>query len=248
LNKDRIKKKLFFLGFSILISFISLYLFLPTAIVPGYKEFKRYLLMRLTRIEPLPDISSKTLSKSNNILYILGGPQKSLMKKFKIAADLYHRGLCKKVLFFSNPGITEHSPSLGRNLTYDEWAVIKLAALGVSNEDIEPVVFKKGCFGTLTEAKGISDIAANRGYNQVILVTSHYHTARTWLTFSKMLAHRNVILFIYATDEPVGLLSIIDEYFKLVLYEYLVLPMKAEETSMKPQVIQRQRQELVFCE
>lgn len=223
-KKIRLKKVILFLGVSAFVFFFITWLFLINESVPGHKELKFLLMKRLIRVEPLTENSYNSTSKSTNILYVLGGSHKSLKKKFKTAADLYSRGLCEKMLLLSEPGITEYDPLLGRNLTNDEWAINKLVDLGVKKEDIEPILLKKGVFGTFTEAKGISDIALKRGYNHLILVTSSYHTMRTWVTFSKLLDGSGVTLYIYASDESVGLRHILLEYVKLKCYESILLP------------------------
>ncbi|HDL01052.1 MAG TPA: hypothetical protein ENH23_02340, partial [candidate division Zixibacteria bacterium] len=138
--------------------FLSLCLFLTVETIPGHKELKIALMERLVRIEHVPDTSYKSPSNSNNVIYVLGGSQDSLNNKFKTAADLYRRGVCKKILFLSRPGITQYDALPGRNLTNDEWVMKRLVALGVKKEDVEPVSLKKGFFGTFTEAKGVSDI------------------------------------------------------------------------------------------
>lgn len=224
MNKKQFKKR--FLGFVIgfLVCFLAAGLFLSVAGIPGHKEFKTYLTKQVTRVKPLQNRLHKVSSRSNSVIYVLGGSQDSLISKFGTAAALYHHGLCKKILFLSNPGITEYDPLLGRNLTNDEWAVKRLVAFGVNREDIEPVLFNKGFFGTITEARGVSGIAVKRGYQQVILITSQYHTRRTLITFSKMLQNRNIEISLYAANEPARLQSLLYEYLKLVLYKNIVLP------------------------
>jgi hypothetical protein len=37
-----------------------------------------------------------------------------------------------KILIMTEPGITEYSPDLDRNLTNDEWVVMKLISIGVN--------------------------------------------------------------------------------------------------------------------
>ncbi len=229
LDKTPFKKKFIFTGIITFALLIVLAIFLTVESVPGHEEFKDYLIDRLTRSQPLPIIAGKYKGKAINIVYILGGSQNSLINKYQTTAELYHRGLCKKILLLSNPGVTEFDSSLGRNLTNDEWAIKKLVALDVQKADIEPVAVKRGFFGTITEAKGISEIAIKRGYNRIILVTSRYHTARTWITFSKIFEHRNITAYIYAADEHVSLCSLLYEYFKLVLYQSLILPLYTDK-------------------
>ncbi len=205
------------------IAFFGSWLFLTVETIPGHKELKIALTERLVRIEHVPDISCKSPSNSNNVIYVLGGSQDSLKNKFETAADLYRRGLSKKILFLGRPGITQYDSLLNRNLTNNEWAINKLAALGIKKEDVEPVSLKKGFFGTFTEAKGISDIVLKRGYNRLILVTSSYHTMRVWVSFSKFSRDRDIDLYVYMSNEPVDLRDLLLEYFKLLIYNNLLL-------------------------
>ncbi len=220
-NKDRSNEIVLLSVIIIFVVLIGLWLFFESS--PGHKQLKNILIKRLTRTEQLQYNSNALQLKKNNVIYVLGGTQYSLTKKFQTAAKLYHLKLSKRILILNKPGITEYDPSLGRNLTNDEWARKELVALGIDKDDIEFIKFKQGFLGTVTEVRGISDLAARRGYNHVILVTSQYHTARTWITVSKMFEHQNITAYLYAADEPVSLSTLLYEYFKLVLYKNIVL-------------------------
>jgi len=124
------------------------------------------ILSELIDINPLPS-GSKV-----DAIYVLGGSQTGLELKYKTASELYHKGICKRIWILSSPGITEYSVSLGRNLTNNEWSILKLTEFGVPNECIEPIKVKKGFFGTFTEAKGISSLIENRGYRSLLLISS----------------------------------------------------------------------------
>lgn len=229
MNKKQFKKKFLGFGTSFLVCFLAAGLFLSVGGIPGHKEFKTYLTKQLTRVEPLRHTSHKVSSRSNSVIYVLGGSQESLKARFETAAQLAHQGFSKRILLLSEPGITEFDPSLSRNLTNDDWAIKQLTGLGIKKEDTELVSLKKGFFGTLSEARDISEIASKRGYKRLILVTSQYHTKRTWITFSKMFENRNITLSIYAANDPVRLRSLLYEYLKLVLYKNIVLPYYAEQ-------------------
>ena len=69
-----------------------------------------------------------------DVIYVLGGSQRSLEFKYKKASELYHKGICKRIWILSRPGITEYSVSLGRNLTNEEWSILKLTEFGVPTE------------------------------------------------------------------------------------------------------------------
>lgn len=152
-------------------------------------------------------------------IYILGGSQNSLRRKFVVAARLYHDRRTRKVLILHRPGKTEYNRVLGRNMSNDEWAAARLEALGIAGRDIEAVRLKKGFFGTLAEAKGISALAQKRGYKSLILITAPYHTRRTRMVFEKFLAPRHAKLYVLGSSEKGYLRTFITEWIKLKVYE-----------------------------
>ncbi len=217
MNTYLLKKRPLILGIGVFAIFCVLFIRAET--FPGHKELYRLLIGELTKVEPLPETSSiSSPAQSDNVVYVLGGSQNELIRKIGTAAELYHHGLCKRILSLSRPGITEYDHHLHRNLTNDEWFIKTLANSGVKKEDIELVTLKRRFFGTLTEAKSIADTASQRGYTHLVLVTSPYHTMRTWLAFSKYVNGRGIALSIYASNYHATLSELIFEYFKLLLY------------------------------
>ena len=146
-------KPIFLILFSALLAFTLSLVWLNSNSASHFRADLRHLLSdELIRINP-PAPETKV-----DVLYVLGSFQKSLKFKFKTAADLYYKGICKKILILSRTGKTEYSVSLGRNLTNDEWSILKLKEFGVPKEHIEPIKIKEGFFGTFAEAKGISSL------------------------------------------------------------------------------------------
>jgi len=216
-------RKLFlFFGLVALLSASCLFLFIEN--IPGHKELDSLLMRRLTRNQPAVSVSQDLASRSDNVAYVLGGSADSLVAKFQTTAELYHQGLFDKILILSTPGYGQYDPLLQRNLSNDEWAFSELVKLGVKRIDIEAVSFQKELLGTFTEAEGIESLAAIRGYQRIILITSQYHTARTWLTFSGAMKGQNTTLFIYGSSDDTDLLGHLVEYLKLLLYQNFVMP------------------------
>jgi uncharacterized SAM-binding protein YcdF (DUF218 family) len=184
--------------------------------------------MKLVMEKPVPAGFSKQESKTTMLIYVLGGNQESLISRFRKASSLYHQGLSKKILILSRPGITEFNQELGRNLTNDEWSIRELEKLNVRKEDIEPASVKKGIFGTLSEAKDLSNIVRKKGCHRLILVTSNYHTRRVFSTFSKYASNNSFEIFIYGTNDNTGLGDLFSEYFKLLMYNNIALPAYTE--------------------
>ena len=175
------------------------------------------LLVHLCEVHPVPSAASA------DVIYVLGGGQSSLEKRFPVAASLYKDQIARRVLILSRPGITEYSAGLGRNLTNDEWAYGKLSELGISRLDIETVPVEKSFFGTLSEAAALSNLVKSRGYTTLILVTSDYHTKRVWKSFSKLMEHADVTLYIYTAADPATILNLTRELAKLLVYRIFLL-------------------------
>jgi uncharacterized SAM-binding protein YcdF (DUF218 family) len=174
--------------------------------------------------KPLSESNSENKSKIKPMIYVLGGNQDSLVNRFRKAASLYHKGFSKKILILSRPGITEFSPELGRNLTNNEWAIMELERLNVRKEDIEPVSVQKKIFGTLSEAKDLSDIVRKKGCNRLILVTSDYHTRRVLHAFLKYGAENSFELYIYGSKNEKKFIDLLSEYMKLFVYDHFAIP------------------------
>jgi len=174
--------------------------------------------------KPLFESIPEKKSKIKSLIYVLGGNQDSLVNRFRKAASLYHKGFSKKILILSRPGITEFSPELGRNLTNNEWAIRELERLNVRKEDIEPVSVQKIGFGTLSEAKDLSDIVRKKGFNRLILVTSDYHTRRVLHTFLKYGSDNSFELYVYGSEDKNNFIGLFSEYMKLFMYDHFAIP------------------------
>lgn len=223
MSKPQIKKILINAGLATLITFSVILLFLNLESFPGHKEFKTLLVKRLVKVEPLPVNFNDSHSESKSVVYVLGGNENSLRYRFKTAANLYHKGAAIKIFILSKPGITEYDPLHKRNLTNNEWAIKGLIDLGVEKENIEVAPIEEGFFGTLSEAKDIPQLIKKKGYSNLIVVTSAYHTMRVWISFSKFIKKKEVNLFVYGSEDHAVLSGLLFEYSKLIIYkEYLL--------------------------
>ena len=216
-------KKMFFLAASLFLVCLGLYLLLTNESFPGYKSLQSALNKKLIMIEPLPLDFNDLHSKDKSIIYVMGGSQDSLKHSLKTAAEFYHRKIATKILILSRPGITEYDPTLGRNLTNDEWAIKKLEDLGVEKKDIESVPLEKVFFGTLGEARGISQLVSDRGYNCLVVISSPYHTMRVWVSFSKFLKDKGIRYYVYQSDDCTNSMNLLLEYLKLIIYKDFLL-------------------------
>ncbi len=183
--------------------------------------------------KPVFTSQSPDPSMNKAVLYVLGGNQDTLRRRYLKASELYHRGLSGKILILSRPGITEFNHGLGRNLTNDEWSIRELRLLKVRREDIEPVPVIPGYFGTLSEAKRITAIVGEIGGERLILVTSSYHTRRAFLSFSVFQGHIPGGIYVYEAEDDKDMKSLVLETVKLLLYEHIILPAYREVVHFK---------------
>jgi hypothetical protein len=180
-------------------------------------DINHFLSDKLIRINP-PSPETKV-----DALYVLGGSQRSLEYKYKIAADLFHKGICNRIWILSRTGKTEYSPSLGRNLTNDEWSLLKFKELKVPEEYIEAIKIEEGFFGTFSEAKGISSLVKKKRYKSIILISEPYHSHRVKISFGNFLNKQGPIFHIKGSEEKVFLSDLIVEFFKLKVYQYFLI-------------------------
>jgi hypothetical protein len=166
-----------------------------------------------------------------DIIYVLGGPPESLELKYKTAAELFHKKVCRNIWILSRPGKTYYSDDLKRNLTNDEWSLLQLNESGVPGENVEAIQIEKGFFGTFSEAKGISALLKRRRYQDIILISSPHHTYRTGISFDKFSKNQNATIYVHASDERVGLRHLIVEFIKFKLYQYFLVGTNRRDTS-----------------
>jgi uncharacterized SAM-binding protein YcdF (DUF218 family) len=178
---------------------------------------KELILKQLTNGRPLPP------GKVVDVIYVLGGSEKSLRCKYQTVAELYKNQAANKVWIISRQGITRFSKELGRNYTNDEWSIDQLKQLGVPKENIETIKIEEGCFGTLSEAKHISKAVQQRGYTSILLISQAYHTQRVYISFKKFLPSEYVSFYIQSSSGGQRLYENILELIKLKVYEVLLL-------------------------
>jgi uncharacterized SAM-binding protein YcdF (DUF218 family) len=178
----------------------------------------RFMLRPLTHERHLPD----SVSADGAVVYVLGGTPDSLEHKFETAARLIRQRKADRIVVLSREGLMAFSPARNRNLTANEWAVDKLAAVGVAADKVQLIVVDEGFFGTWSEAQGVSRLAKERSFHRLVLVTSPYHSRRVWESFSRTLEQANTPLFLYHSTETASLRLLIPEYIKLFFYRMLL--------------------------
>lgn len=162
--------------------------------------------------------------KKRQIIYVMGGDQTSLQARFRKTSQLFQSGIGDRIWVYIIPGITNFDLTMGRNLSNKEWALKQFAQLRVSEKDIDFVDFEEGFWGTLTEAQKVIGHARKKGYEHINIVTSNYHTKRVEVTFSRFSEKNNISFNIYDAEYIICFRYLLKEYFKLLVYRYILLP------------------------
>ncbi len=191
----------------------------------GFEDRLRlYLMEGLVFEHHLPRGNDGRLPDTTSFIYILGGRQESMRFKCKTVGRLYAEGATRNILVLHRPGITEYSPALGRNLTNNEWATVKLKEEGVAVENVEFIQVPPASFDTFAEARVISSLARSRRVKRLVLVSSTHHTKRAWLSFSHFNADNALEFYTYGSEERAGIFELIIENLKLRMYRNFVFP------------------------
>lgn len=211
-------------GVALALLLVLSFIFLHVENFPYHERFRLSMKDRLARTNVLEHRHDGARPVPKSVIYVMGGHQFNLRYRFRIAAALYGRGLAEGVFVLSRPGITEYEPDLERNLSKDEWARRTLEEHGIKPEDIKLLTLKKeGFFGTLSEAREVAELIEQNGYKRLFVVSSLPHTGRVWLCFSREVGVRDVELYVYGTDDPIGLKALLKEYMKLMVYRVFLL-------------------------
>ena len=214
----KIKKELLLLSIVFLSSSLILAAWLNSSRPADLgSDIKKSILEELVHLYPLPP------GQVADAAYVLGGTQESLEYKFLTVSELYTNGAIDRVWLLSRPGITENNPDTGRNLTNDEWSILELRKLGVPTDKIEIIKIDHGFFGTLSEAKHISELVRNRKIRTLLLITQPYHSQRVYTSFKKFLPQENLNFYIQSSTESQRLIQMAIELFKLKVYAHLLL-------------------------
>lgn len=182
--------------------------------IPFHRGVHSFLFERVVEFDPLPAGQHAKPA----MIYVLGGSQGTLGQRFRTAAMLYGQGYGERVFILSKPGYTEKEPAL----TNDAWALRELKSLGVSEKDIETVSVTEEYFGTMSEAMTLPGFAAGRGFSELALVTSVYHTKRAKECFSAFMPE-GLKLKVYPSAEDPGIRGLAREYGKLLFYRIFLI-------------------------
>lgn len=132
-------------------------------------------------------IVEKPLDKADAILVLSGS---SVYKsRNRRAAEIYRAGTARKILLTDDGEIAGWSPFEEKNPKFVDLARRELTTRGVAPEDIEILAPKVS--GTIYEAEALREHLRGRSSQAILIVTSAYHTKRSFRTFRKVLDEKH---------------------------------------------------------
>jgi uncharacterized SAM-binding protein YcdF (DUF218 family) len=165
--------------------------------------------------------------KADAIVILNGRPTERCLA----AVDLYNKDFAKLIVLASlqkQPGTDEFRKRVGRDFKGKTFTHRALEAMGIPENDLKFI--GDGVAGTYDEAKATRKFLKENGYQSILLVTSKWHSRRTFLTFKSVFKNENGICItscpsIYDTFDPDAWWKnesdaelVFGEYVKLVYY------------------------------
>lgn len=162
-------------------------------------------------------------------LLIVDNPQKrvdaivllagSYEERAPVAATLFREGYSGKILLNDDGVRRGWSREHQRNLYSIERSETELVTLGVPMESIVRLPFRKS--GTIYDALAVREYVVNHNIRSILLVTSDYHTRRSFWIFRRVMGELPVVISVApARAGGVIIHKIALEYLKLVYYMF----------------------------
>ena len=129
-------------------------------------------------------VDNDCLSKSDAIILLEGDGY----NRFQKAVDLYNRGLASKIIFSGNIIDKDYG-----SYPFEEIKPLIING-GVSEKDL---IHENKSTNTYEQAKEIVKLALKNGWKKLILVASHEHQYRAYLTFLRQVLDSNSGLILY---------------------------------------------------
>jgi len=145
-------------------------------------------------------IVERPLARADAILVLAGAS--ALVERTEEAAVMYRKGLAPKVVLTDDGIRAGWSSKEQTNPPFVELARRQLVAHSVPSAAIE--ILTRQVSGTIVEARLMSETAAERRWDALLIVTSPYHTRRALRTFDAVFAKVGLTTRIGIVAPPPG--------------------------------------------
>jgi uncharacterized SAM-binding protein YcdF (DUF218 family) len=166
----------------------------------------------------------KPITQADAIVVMAGNPSERL----PAASFLFKQGAAVKIILTNDGVLSSWSELFQRNLYEIEWAEQALIKAGIPEQAIVKLPFSES--GTYFDTQHTVEYALGNKIDSLIIVTSGYHTKRTYRIFNQMIDERDIELGTYPTY-PTELVvdnfwstykrskQLFVEFIKLIYYE-----------------------------
>jgi uncharacterized SAM-binding protein YcdF (DUF218 family) len=171
-------------------------------------------------------VFERTSGKADFILILNGRPTERCLE----AVDLYQKKLADTIVMASlmkQPGSDEFWHRVGESFRCKGFSERALEAMGIPETAI--VYIGDGVNSTYDEAKAAQRFIGERGGQSIIIVTSKWHSKRTFLTFKTVFKDKRIDISIYPSPydtfnpdtwwkSETGVELVFREYLRLLYY------------------------------
>lgn len=145
-------------------------------------------------------IVEKPLTRADAILVLSGSSV--YLERTEKAAELYKKGIAPRIFLTDDGERSSWSRIERENPAFVDLERKSLTEQGVPDESIE--VLPERVDGTQSEAEAMRKKAVESNFKSILLVTSAYHTRRTFRAFEKTFAAENLNVEIGIDSAPTG--------------------------------------------
>jgi uncharacterized SAM-binding protein YcdF (DUF218 family) len=169
-------------------------------------------------------VLEKPLTQADVIVVMAGNPKQRL----PVASFLFRLGAAPKIILTNDGVFSSWSESFRRNLYEIEWAEQELIKAGIPEQAIVKLPFSES--GTYFDAQHALKYVIENKIDNLIIVTSDYHTKRACWVFEQIIKQRKIEVGTYPiyshiskkegvmdTYKRLNQLSI--EFLKLIYYK-----------------------------
>lgn len=129
--------------------------------------------------------------QSADVMAVLSGAE-AYKERTRYAAEVYHAGRAPRIVLTNDNYRGGWSPVEERNPFYYELEKDELVRLGVPKTSIDIVL--EPVDGTYTESRVLRRYAEAKQFKSMLVVTSAYHSRRTWWTLLKVFDGSGMLL------------------------------------------------------
>ena len=216
-NKKNSKVTLFYLGL------IAIALSIPVIALANRAAFSRHLKTLLIHsLNTEFHVPEQASPYKPHLVYVLSGDFEALKERFDVVRRLFIKGIAEKIAVANMPEWHIYSHAHERNLSFEQWVVYTLGLYGIGRDQITFMDVDEGFWGTKSEAVSLNRFLSGTAYQEVVLVSSAYHTRRAYGIFQKHIEQKTISLYIYGSYANWRLRYLLNEVPKLIIYKYFL--------------------------